>query len=92
MIYTTNLNESTCMILVFDKNTPVDVVGLSFHFDVCNDWDFDSCWTKEAWAKRVQGVLERYAIKKGLDIKDLSARPIEYCPDWSLMLGEVDVT
>ena len=92
MIYTTNLKESTCMVLVFNKNQPLDIVGLSFGYNPMEEYNFDVCVTKEDWAKRVQSVLERYATKKGLDIKELSARPIEYCPDCSLMLGEVDVT
>ena len=86
MIYTTNLNESIFSVLVYDNNTPRDVIGLSFGYDALNEHNPDMCVTKKEWAERVQLLLGQYARKYNLNIKELSARPIKYIPEWSVVL------
>lgn len=68
MIYTSGLNKKTRHILVYQMNTPKDIIETYWIF---NGTDI------EEWVKHVEEILEQYAQKMDVPLKELSARPIQ---------------
>ena len=82
MIYTHGLDQSVNHIMVYDGNTPVAVVKLSFYYnpDSINICDYN----EEEWIMHVRYVLIAYATKYKLDDSKLSAKPVKITQEFDL--------
>lgn len=84
MIYTYGLDRSTNHIMVYDGNTPIEVVKLYFWYnpDPVNGDDYDEI----GWVTMVGHILQRYGIKYNIPIENLSAKPIKILHALDLVL------
>jgi hypothetical protein len=74
MIYTKDLCRGTKHIMVYDGNTPVDIINIvHYHED-----------SEEEWISRVQKLLERYAVRFGIELSSLSAKPVNVKGEWEI--------
>jgi len=78
MIYTTDLSKDTTHILVYDNTTPICVIELSISKD---DYLLLHKTWEEQWIEYVQKILDNLAKVRGLNPKNLNARPFEFLLD-----------
>ncbi len=77
MIYTHGLDQSINHIMVYDGNTPIQIIRLFFLCSCSETPLYDDECNEEAWIVRVSTILHKYATKYNIPYENLSAKPIK---------------
>ena len=78
MIYTHGLDQSIDHVMVYDGNTPIEIIKLFFWYN--EHAEFSSSlddYDEQGWICKVGNILQRYSMQYNLPLENLSAKPVK---------------